>query len=294
MPKTARIYCEACGAGWSEGERLKALSTIRWHQTRPFDLLRRAARAARRLRPGMARGRRGAVDAVWQWWEDASEGRYAVYRAVCPTCGKWGVENTHVGFQASKLFSPSPKDRPADIAAKWLAAKGDPDKELVWWNTQMGLPHRPTSGKTLAVDALLARRESWPGSVPEGAGVLTAAMDVQDYRVELETVAWGADEESWSVDHTVIEGEFSDKLVQAAVDAYLLRTWTDARGRGFKAEAACLDSGGHHTQAVYEFAKARLGRHVWAVKGASERDGQRNPIWPTKRPSRKSKARSAR
>jgi phage terminase large subunit GpA-like protein len=290
MPKTARIFCEACGAGWSEGERLKALSTIRWHQTRPFTCcgVRHAPLDA--YDQAWRADAEAPVDAVWQWWDDTSEGRYAVYRAVCPTCGKQGVENTHVGFQASKLFSPSPKDRPADIAAKWLAAKGDPDKELVWWNTQMGLPHRPTSGKTLAVDALLARRESWPGSVPEGAGVLTAAMDVQDYRVELETVAWGADEESWSVDHTVIEGEFSDKLVQAAVDAYLLRTWTDARGRGFKAEAACLDSGGHHTQAVYEFAKARLGRHVWAVKGASERDGQRNPIWPTKRPSRKSKA----
>ncbi|HRJ61781.1 MAG TPA: phage terminase large subunit family protein, partial [Azospirillaceae bacterium] len=35
-PKTARIYCEACGTGWSEGDRLRTLATIRWHQTRPF------------------------------------------------------------------------------------------------------------------------------------------------------------------------------------------------------------------------------------------------------------------
>ncbi|MFC7611749.1 phage terminase large subunit family protein [Teichococcus aestuarii] len=35
-PETARIYCEACRHGWSEGERLKALATIRHHQTRPF------------------------------------------------------------------------------------------------------------------------------------------------------------------------------------------------------------------------------------------------------------------
>jgi phage terminase large subunit GpA-like protein len=40
---------------------------------------------------------------------------------------------------------------------------------------------------------------------------------------------------------------------------------------------------------VYEFAKARLGRRVWAVKGESAKNGQRNPVWPTKRPSSKTK-----
>jgi hypothetical protein len=36
LPKTARIYCEACGAAWSEAQRLRALSTVRWHQTAPY------------------------------------------------------------------------------------------------------------------------------------------------------------------------------------------------------------------------------------------------------------------
>ena len=54
--------------------------------------------------------------------------------------------------------------------------------------------------------------------------------------------------------------------------------------------ATCMDSGGHHTQKVYEFAKERLGRRVWAIKGESAQGGKRNPVWPTKRPSSKSKA----
>jgi phage terminase large subunit GpA-like protein len=41
---------------------------------------------------------------------------------------------------------------------------------------------------------------------------------------------------------------------------------------------------------VYEFAKERLGRRVWAIKGESAQGGKRNPVWPTKRPSSKSKA----
>ena len=35
-PETAALTCEACGVEWSEGDRLRALSTTRWHQTRVF------------------------------------------------------------------------------------------------------------------------------------------------------------------------------------------------------------------------------------------------------------------
>lgn len=286
----ARIHCESCGAAWSEGERLKALQTIRWHQTRPFTCCGSRQSPMGSFDKLWRAGAADAVGAVWDWWEDKEEGRYAVYRARCSECGTWPVDNKHAGFQASKLLSPSPKDRPSDIAGKWIKAKGDPAAELVWWNTQMGLPHRPQGGKVLALDALLARREVWAGDVPDGAYLLTSGVDIQDYRVEVETVGWGRDEESWSVDHTVIDGEFSDPVTQAKLDDHLKRVWRDQHGRPYRVMATCIDSGGHHTQAVYAFAKARLGRQVWAIKGASERDGQRNPVWPTKRPSRRNKA----
>jgi len=291
LPKTARICCEACGTAWSEGERLKALASIRWHQTAPFECCgarhvpleayAAAWRDAAKLAP---------VDQGWDWWSDAEEGRYAVYRAKCPSCGKWGVDNRHAGFQASKLFSPSQKDKPSDIADKWLKAKGNPDKELVWWNTQMGLPHRPVGGKVVALETLLARREVWPADVHPSVAVITVGIDVQDYRVEIEVVGWGADEESWSIDYHVIEGEFSEPATRDAVDAYLKKIWRRANGHGLEVMATCIDSGGHHTQHVYNFSKARLGRRVWAIKGASERDGQRNPVWPTKKPNRRQKA----
>jgi phage terminase large subunit GpA-like protein len=292
LPKTARIYCEACGAGWSEGERLKALATTRWHQTRPYDC------CGVRHNPMDAYGALwkelgdsdAAVAQIWDWWEDEEEGRYAVYRARCQSCGKWPVENTHAGFQAGKLFSPSQKDKPSDQARKWIEAKGDADRELSWWNTQQGLPHRPLASKALAVDTLLTRREVFAAAVPHGVATITVGIDVQDYRIEMETVGWGRDEESWSLDYHVIDGEFGDPNTQAALDAYLKRLWRRSDGRTFEVLASCIDSGGHHTQGVYNFAKARLGRRVWAIKGASERDGQRNPVWPTKKPNKRTKA----
>jgi phage terminase large subunit GpA-like protein len=285
LPKTARIYCEACGAEWSEGDRLNALQTVRWHQMRPFDHCGHRHVPAD-LYDAAWRDGEGAVEKVWDWWTSP---RHAVYRARCPDCGEWAVDNEHAGFQASKLYSPWQKDKPSDIAAKWLAAKGDPDKEQAWWNTQMGLPHRPHSGKEIHLDALLARRELWAAAIPEGVSVVTVGADVQDYRVEIETVGWGRDEENWSIDYHVIDGEFSEPATQAAVDAYLKKIWRRADGRGFEVLASCIDSGGHHTQAVYDFCKARIGRRVWAIKGESARTGQRNPVWPTKRPSSRTK-----
>lgn len=306
--KTARLHCEACGVAWEEGERLAALQTIRWHQTRPFDCCEahhaplaayeRAWRAGE-VQDAVIVGEAAVdaapalgdpVDAVWDWWEDRAEGRYAVYRAKCPTCGVWAVDNLHAGFQAGKLLSPWQKDKPSDIARKWLKAKGDPDSELAFVNTQLGLPHRPTAGRRIEARTLLERREVYDAEVPDGVAIITVGVDTQDYRIELEIVGWGRDEESWSIAYEVIPGELSDPLVQRKLDELLTRQWRKSNGVTLAAMAVCMDSGGHHTQQVYDFAKARLGRRVWAIKGASERDGGRNPVWPTKLPQRKNKA----
>lgn len=40
-----------------------------------------------------------------------------------------------------------------------------------------------------------------------------------------------------------------------------------ADGTAYPLLATCIDSGGHHTDAVYRFAKERLNRRVFAIKG---------------------------
>lgn len=284
--KTARIFCEECGVGWSEGDRLRSLKTVRWHQTKSFyccgsrhDPLDDYDRAWRESDSG-------SVDRVWAWWQ---ADRFAVYRAKCPTCGTHKVSNEHASFQAGKLFSPWQKDKPSDIAGKWIVAQGDEEKKQAFWNTQLGLPYRPHAGKELRIEAIAARGEVWAAEVPDGVGVVTTGVDIQDYRVEVEVVGWGKNEESWSIEHHVIDGEFGDPLTRAQLDAYLKRIWVRGDGRGFEVMAACIDSGGHHTQAVYDFAKERLGRRIWAIKGESARSGERNPVWPTKRPTSRTK-----
>ncbi len=292
LPRTAAVYCECCGSRWSEAQRLRALQTARWHQCAPYtccgvrhEPLEDYARAWRALDADA--NAETAIDSVWDWW--ASD-LHAVYRVKCPKCGAWAVDNRHAGFTASKLYSPWAKDRPSEIAAKWLASYRDEVLKQVWWNTQLGQAYRLRAGKEVKVEVLAARAERWAGEVPEGVGALTCGADVQSDRVEMEIVGWGIDEESWNIAYEVIEGDPSTPDVWREVDNVLLRTYRREDGRPFSIMAACIDSGGHHTQAVYQFCKERIGRRVYAIKGEAARAGQRSPVWPNKKPTRRTKS----
>lgn len=156
-PRTAQVLCEECGCGWNEGQRLTALGTIRWHQTKRFRCCSKhvdpllAYAAAWKADPGS-----DAVALTWDWWEGP---RHAVYRARCPDCGAWPVSNEHASFTAGKVFSPWPNDAPPKIAAKWLASKNDPDKRVKFDNTQLGKPHKRSSSKEVVAELLAARAE---------------------------------------------------------------------------------------------------------------------------------------
>jgi phage terminase large subunit GpA-like protein len=207
--------------------------------------------------------------------------------------GEWRATkpfNGHAGFHIWAGYSLFPNACWANLVAEWLRVKDDPLARQTFINLVLGEPYEDRGDRALSEARLAARTEVWSAEVPDSAGVLTAGLDVQDDRVEAETIAWGRNEESWSIDHAVFEGDPEGAELWARVDAYLKRIWRRADGRGFEVMAACIDSGGHHTQKVYEFAKARLGRRIWAIKGESARGGARSPVWPTKRPSSRTKA----
>jgi len=63
-----------------------------------------------------------------------------------------------------------------------------------------------------------------------GTCLLTAGVDVQADRLELEIVGWGRDEESWSVAYHVIPGDILRNEVWAALDEILLSIYTHERG----------------------------------------------------------------
>ncbi|MDE9437507.1 phage terminase large subunit family protein [Xenorhabdus bovienii] len=207
--------------------------------------------------------------------------------------GEWRATkpfNGHAGFHIWAGYSLFPNAAWKYLVAEWLRVKDDPLLRQTFINLVLGETYEDRGEKALSERKLLERCEVWAAEVPDGVAVITAGIDTQGDRFEIEVVGWGRSEESWSIAYDVIEGDLETDEPWARLDAYLKQIWRRGDGRGFTIIAACMDSGGHHTQKVYGFARERLGRRIWAIKGESARGGKRSPVWPTKRLNSRSKS----
>lgn len=171
------------------------------------------------------------------------------------------------------------------LAAEFLQKKKDPLKLRVFVNTRLAETWEEESSK-LNWTTLSERAEAYEQAPPEVL-VVTAGVDVQADRLEVEIVGWGVNEESWSLDYKAIPGDTSGPVPWAVLDKLLLTpvVFADPR-RAPLAIAACAVDTGFNTLSAYAFCRDREQRRVWPIKG---RAGPL-PAWP-KAPSRKNKGR---
>jgi phage terminase large subunit GpA-like protein len=188
--------------------------------------------------------------------------------------GEWRAENSDnkndnnniAGFHLNELYSPWvswPK-----MATEFLRAKLMPETLKTWINTSLGETWEE-SGDTVDETSLLARKENWGDAVPNGVVIITAGVDVQDDRLEVELVGWGVREESWSLGYRVIHGDPAQNEVWDDLDNILEQPISHEFGVNLRIACTCIDSGGHHTQSVYAYCKKRQLRRIFAVKGSS-------------------------
>lgn len=205
-----------------------------------------------------------------------------VERWAATLLGKWraqkpfkGIAGWHINSIASTFV------RLADVVREFLDAKGDPEKLKTFTNTTLAETWEETGGQTIEAKGLLERVEQYnEKSIPSGVLMLTIGGDTQDDRVELQLQGWGADEECWILEQHVVRGDpDSIGFWNKEVDPYLLQRYRTEDGRELAVEAACIDSGGHHTQRVYDFVVSRKRRRVFAIKG---RGGPGILAWPKK------------
>lgn len=183
--------------------------------------------------------------------------------------GEWratGPFNGRAGFHINELYSPW--SSMAEMAQNFLEAKKSPETLKTFINTSLGETWEE-QGERIDETGLLERCEKYPDQVPARGLVLTAGVDVQGDRIELEVVAWGAGEESWNIDYRVIPGDPSASDVWQLLDDALDATYRHQSGTQLHIAATCIDSGGLHTQIVYEYCKARSAKRIFAVKGVA-------------------------
>lgn len=202
--------------------------------------------------------------------------------------GEWIAQAEHNnarGFHLNELISPW--RRWEQIIEDFKQAKKSPETLKTFVNTSLGETWEE-EGETVDSTGLLARREDYDGA-PEGVLVLTAGVDVQDDRLEVEVVGWGEGEESWNIDHRIIRGDPGRSQVWDDLDAILDSTYQHDSGNTLHIASTCIDSGGHHTQQVYDYCKTRQHKRIFAIKGVG---GAGRPI--VSAPSKKGSGRSNR
>jgi len=203
--------------------------------------------------------------------------------------GRWIAEAPFKGVAGFHIWEAyNPWVNLSEIAKSFLTAherqeQGDLESMKAFVNTTLGQTWEEKAER-VATDPLLDRRENYAAdSLPYRVLYLTAGIDVQDDRIEIEIVGWRSErrndpEESWGVEVIILYGDPAKPDIWNDVDEITKRVWTTEDGRQLRLAAVAIDSGGHHTAAVYKFCSPRTGRHVYAVKGMA---GAR-PLWPPK------------
>ena len=219
--------------------------------------------------------------------EDLSEIKY-----VCCKCGvisseaEWkekaaggmfiheDPENPVKGFHLNTLASPLATW--SEVVEDFLLAneekkKGKLEQMKEWINTDMGETWEE-DGETIEDEELMKRRENYNCEIPCGVLYLTAGVDTQDDRFEIEVVGWGAEYESWGIKFAALYGDTGNMQdpVWNDLDIFLSQTFEKPDGTKLKIVATCMDSGGHRSNQVYKFCKPRFNRRIFAIKGSND------------------------
>jgi phage terminase large subunit GpA-like protein len=180
------------------------------------------------------------------------------------TAGFWG-------WQAMSPFSAA-----KDIANEWLGALGSTTALQSVKNETLGLPWSDT-GEAPEWKRLFDRRDlSYTlGSVPDGAILLTAGVDVQPDRIEVQIIGWGRRRRGWLVDYLVLGGDTARQEVWRELTTILGTVYPHPCGVDLTIRKLAIDSG-YNTQQVYEWARHHSFGRVAVIKGGP--DSQTAPV----------------
>ncbi|MEY5100919.1 MAG: hypothetical protein RJA36_3638 [Pseudomonadota bacterium] len=200
--------------------------------------------------------------------------------------GRWvaaqpGAQHGRVrGYHLSSLYSPLGWLSWAAMVDEWHKAletsrAGDPSLLRAFINTRLAETYEEQGDKA-DQHALRRRAADIPlRQVHWGLYVTTMGVDVQGDRLEAYVWAWGRGMERQLVDRHIIYGDPALPESEAgspwsALTEYRRAPIHHASGRVVHLLASMIDTGGHHTQAVYTYCRAHQHAGVHAVKGASQ------------------------
>ncbi len=176
------------------------------------------------------------------------------------------------GFHLNEMASPWKRWK--DIKQAYLEAvkdkkeTGSDYKLRTWVNTSLGEPYEVMGAKADLKD-LINRREKYTAELPKGVLLLTAAVDVQDDRLELEVCGWGAGYESWGITYEKLYGNLEKNFIWEELEAFLSKPFTFEDGQALNIACTFIDTGGHFTTQSYKWLKSmqQKKKMIFGIKG---------------------------
>lgn len=181
--------------------------------------------------------------------------------------GRWRHEKPaarYRGFHISALYSVW--EGLAELVERFIEAKESPELLKTWTNEDLGACYELETEKLEPEILHATHREQYAETLPPGVLVITAGVDIQKDRIELEVVGWSENYESWSLAYYILEGDVRYKQVWAELDETLRAEWKTGAGQVVKITAVGVDTGAF-TDESYVFCRGKFGRRIYALKG---------------------------
>lgn len=220
-------------------------------------------------------------------WDDNDP---ATTRYVCSSCekpiynyqktpmldgGEWVCENpddkikNNVGFHISALYSPVGWYSWESLVEEWIKAQSNVLLLKAFVNTVLGECWKDKSDVP-DWNRLYERRSNYKvNTIPKRVCMLTAGVDIQADRIELEIVGWCRNKVTYSIDYRIFPGDTANLNDEcwSYLSKVLTEVWQcEQKGRTMSIKMIAVDSG-YNTQTVYSWARKEDSSRVMVVKG---------------------------
>ena len=219
----------------------------------------------------------GRHDSAMYFCEGCGAGIAERYKPRMLANGEWRVTNpdkasaTKRGYHLSALYSPLGWYSWAKVAAHHEASENDPTLRKTFVNTVLGEPYK-SPGESPPWENIYNRRENFQTNrVYNEVAFITAGVDVQKDRLELEIVGWMPGRKSQSIDYRIIYGSTDEPAAWEQLGQVLFERWRKDDGSTLGLRLMGLDTG-YNTQHCYTFAFKHGPTRVIPLKGADKLD----------------------
>jgi len=177
------------------------------------------------------------------------------------------------GYHLSAMYSPYGMFSWGRMAKDYEESKNDIPKKIVFINTKLGECYEADQGDKPDWEALYDRAEDFPINTPfSTVAFITAGVDVQADRLEVEIVGWLKGRRSQQIDYRVINGDTTQAEVWSELEKILNETWVRQGDSAVLPLRLMAVDTGYNTEKVYQFTKKHSITRVVPVKGRERID----------------------